>query len=119
MSAQLKETDLQNIAEGVAPELFSHELKKIAANILDINTKSTAKRKLALIFEFVPDENREEMKVHVSSKVNLAPVKTCSKTLWLGKRNGAAAIYGQDTKQLNMFDEGVVPLNQTEGAGNA
>jgi hypothetical protein len=106
----LKEITLDNIADGVALELFQHEMKKIARNIADQNTSPTTKRKVTLTFEFTPDEMRDEAKVHVSAKTTLAPTKGHTKTVWCGKKNGEAQLYGQDQKQIEMFDDGVTAI---------
>lgn len=113
----LKATTLANIADGVATELFAHEIKRVAKNIADPNTKAESKRVITMTFEFSPDENREEVNVHVEAKSKLANVKGHSKTVWCGKINGEPTIVGQDTKQLSMFDKEVAPINQ--GVANA
>ncbi len=105
MTDSFKETTLGNIADGAAGELFQHELKRIAKNIADPNTKATAKRKITLTFEFAPDDVREEVHVHVSIKASIANTKGYTKTVYAGKRNGVPTIFGSDVKQLNMFDE--------------
>lgn len=115
----MKATTLDNIADGIATELFKHELEKVAGNIADVNTGATAKRKIVLTFEFSPDETREEAKVVVSSKATLAPVKAYSKTVYCGKHNGKPALYGADTKQIDMFDEGATPMTRKPGVANA
>jgi len=107
MTGLMKETSLENIADGVAVELFAHEMKKLAKNIADPNTKPTSKRTITLTFEFAPDDAREEVHCHVSAKTKLVPTKGHSKTVHMGKRNGEPTLFGQDTKQMNMFDDGV------------
>jgi hypothetical protein len=98
----LKETSLENIAEGVAKELFAHELAKVARNIGDVNTNATVKRKITLSFEFTPDDNRDESKIHVSCVSKLAPTKGFTRTVFVGKQNGVPTFFGQDTKQLEL-----------------
>ena len=115
----MKVTTLDNIADGIATELFKHELQKVADNIADVNTGATQKRKITLTFEFTPSENRDEAKVVVASKATLAPVKAYQKTIYCGKNNGKAAIYSQDTKQIDMFDEDVTSLGKKREAAHA
>ncbi len=107
----MKETNLQNICEGVANELFAREIKGVARNIDDVNTSALEKRKITLEFTFSPDEERRETRVTVTAKSSLAPIKSFSKTVWLGKNNGLPTMFGQDTRQIDMFDEGVTPLS--------
>lgn len=114
----MKESTLDNIADGAAMELFNHELKKIAANIKDPNTGATVTRKVTLTFEFKPNDTRDEVGCHVSAKTALAPIRGYSKTVYAGTRNGAPTLYSADTKQTDMFDQGTTPL-KSKAAVNA
>lgn len=100
----MKPVTLGTIAGGVANELFATEMAKVAANIQDINTPHTAKRKITIEFMFAPDDERRETKVTVSAKTTLAPIKSFSKTVWCGKSGGKPTMYSQDDKQLNIID---------------
>lgn len=108
----MKKATLENIADGVAAELFSHELAKVMANIEDPNSSADAKRSITLTFEFSPDTDREEVKVLVSSKAKLTPVRSYGKTMYVGKQDGKTTLFGQDTKQTSIFSEGVTPMAQ-------
>lgn len=88
----MKASTLQNIADGAAVELFGHELEKIAANIVDPNTKATAKRKVTLTFEFTPDEDREEVHCHVAAKSTMAAGRGYGKTVYAGKLDGKVSV---------------------------
>lgn len=107
MSEGIKQVSLDTIADGVALELFQHELSNVMKNIVDANTLATGKRKITLSFDFAPDEMREECKVLVSIESKLQPIKSYSKTAFVGNKNGAPALFQQDTKQIEMFDENV------------
>ena len=103
----MKAVTLANIADKAANELFAHELKKVMENIDDPNTEAIGARKLVLTFTFDPDHDRHEIRTTVEVKSKLMGVKGCTRTTFLGKRNGEPTLYGQDTKQINMFDDGV------------
>lgn len=113
----MKKATLENIADGVAKELFAHELDKVMANIADVNTAATSKRQITLVFEFTPDEAREEVRVSVNSKSKLAQVKGYVKTLFSGKQDGKFSLFGQDTKQIDMFtaQSNVSPIAHSKG----
>lgn len=106
----MKELDLTNVGSGVAVELFKHEMDRISANIADVNTKPDASRKITLTFEFKPDAARDEVKVHISAKSTLVPVKSYSKTAYFGKKNGKPTLLDQDEKQTELFDDSVSKL---------
>ena len=112
----MKVAELDTIADGVAHELFAHELAKVAANIVDQNTSALAKRVITMKFTFSPDDMRDEAKVTVDVYSKLASTKPYSKTVWLGTNNGKATIFGQDTKQMDLMDAGVEPI---KGASHA
>lgn len=106
MNSSMKEITLENIAGGVAAELFNRELKAIGRNIADVNTKSKTKRSITLTFDFTPDEDREEVSLSVMSVSKLAPVKECSKTIYFGKeRTGEGKFYEQEIQQTDLFEE--------------
>lgn len=112
MENGIKEVSLDTIADGVALELFNHEMKSVVKNIMDQNTMATGKRKITLTFDFAPDDMREEVKVMVAVKSDLQPIKGYNKTVFTGKKNGEHTLYAADTKQINMFDNGVAPLGE-------
>lgn len=112
----MKVQELETIADGVAPELFAAELARVASNIIDQNTSPTAKRSITLKFTFAPDENRDEAKVMVDVTAKLAPLKPYGKTVFIGKNNGKAGIYDQDTKQIDMLDHEVTTIQGVKNA---
>jgi hypothetical protein len=110
----MKHITLENIADGVAAELFAHELDKVVKNICDVNTEHKTKRQITLTFSFVPDESREETRIVVEAKSKLAQIKPCAKTAFIGKLNGKPAIFGQNTRQIDMFDNGVTRIDNSQ-----
>lgn len=114
MEKGITEVSLDTIADGVALELFKHEMKQVCDNIADKNTSALGRRKITLTFEFAPDESRDEVKCNVSVKSSLEPIKGYNKTLYTGKKNGQNTLYAHDTKQLNIFDQGVTGLAGAE-----
>lgn len=118
METGIKKVTLDSIGKGALGELFDLEMKNVAANIADPNTSATAKRSITITIEFAPDHSRDEAKVLCSVKSKLEPIKGVGSTVFTGKDNGKAALYVQDTKQINMFDQGVTPFNQNQAANN-
>lgn len=112
----IKQVSLETIADGVASELFSHEIEKIARNIADKNTAPVAARSMTLKFDFKPDENREEVKVTVTAKTSLAPIKGYTKTVFTGQKDRQPALFSHDTKQIDMFTDnsGVTPMKASK-----
>jgi len=64
-------------------ERVDHEMPKVIENILDPNTKATAKRKLTITMEFSPDDNRSNIITNFSTKMALTPTNPIRTTLYI------------------------------------
>ena len=67
------------MAKGAFEERVDYEMTRVIDNILDRNTKATAKRKITLTIELTPDDERRQIQVAVTAKSTLAatnPVAT-------------------------------------------
>lgn len=76
--AQTKES-IMRMAKGAFEERVDYEMARVIDNILDLNTKATAKRKITLTIEMAPDDERQVIHVAVQAKSTLAstnPVAT-------------------------------------------
>lgn len=60
------------MARGAFIERVDYEMNKVIDNILDPNTKATAKRKITLTIELAPDDERQTIGVSVTAKSTLA-----------------------------------------------
>ena len=70
---------IMEMARGAIMERVDYEMSRVVDNIMDYNTKATAKRKIVITLEFVPDDNRSNVAVSAVEKSTLAatnPVKT-------------------------------------------
>ena len=68
-----KEASILQLARGAIMERADYEIAKIIDNILDPNTRASAKRKLQLTIEFLPDDNRQTISVAAVAKSTLCP----------------------------------------------
>ena len=63
------------MARGAIEERIDLEMTRILENVLDTNTKATAKRKLTVVFEIQPDSERQTLNVSYldlkSNKINI------------------------------------------------
>ncbi len=64
-------------------ERVDHEMPKVIENIMDPNTKATAKRKLTITMEFSPDDNRSNIVTNFSTKMTLTPTNPIRTTLYI------------------------------------
>ncbi len=77
--SQASALNISNIGNGVVSERFDHELKKIVANLRDVNTDAKKPREISIKIKFIPHGDRVGMSttVEVSSKL----VGTISNTI--------------------------------------
>lgn len=106
--------DISTLGAGAAAEKFATALKAILENIRDVNTEPEARRKITMTWDFVPEEDRERVKVMISARSVLAGTKPVSEVLYLGRVNGetvGTVLHGvpatEDARQ------GVLPMNRS------
>lgn len=90
--------DLSSISSGGLQEKVDMELKKVFENIHDPNTKSTAKRKLTISIELVPDEKREVISMTSNVKSTLAALTDVSTTVLTGKNLDTGRVEARELK---------------------
>lgn len=79
MGNKLNRESVLRMAQGAFEERVDRAMAEAIDNILDPNTKATAKRSITLNIELRPDEERSHIEVSVSVKTKLAtlnPVPT-------------------------------------------
>ena len=72
MNEQNQRDSIMSMARGAFEERVDYEMDKVIQNILDPNTKATAKRKITLTIELTPDDERRTIGVQVTAKYTLA-----------------------------------------------
>ena len=91
-------------------ERIDYEMQKVIDNILDPNTKATAKRKLQLVVEFQPDDNRQTIAVSSMVKSALCPTNPVSTALFISGEDSddgvtAVEMVPNIPGQANLFGE--------------
>ena len=72
MNEQNQRDSIMSMARGAFEERVDYEMDKVIQNILDPNTKATAKRKITITIELTPDDERRTIGVSVTAKSTLA-----------------------------------------------
>lgn len=80
------------MARGAFLERVDYEMPKVIDNILDSNTKPTAKRKMVLTITFEPDEERQNINVNFSCKTTLAPTNPARTSLYVAGENSTGEV---------------------------
>lgn len=68
MNEQNQRDSIMSMARGAFEERVDYEMDKVIQNILDPNTKATAKRKITLTIELTPDDERCTIGVSVTAR---------------------------------------------------
>ena len=71
------------MARGGFLERVDYEMARIVDNILDANTKATAKRKLTITMELQPDDDRESITARFTAKSTLTPTNPVQTMLYV------------------------------------
>lgn len=97
---------IMQMAKGAFQERVDYEMSRVIDNILDLNTKATAKRKITLTIELTPDDERRQIHVAVTAKSTLATTNPVATSLCItSDGNGemvVAEMVPQIPGQLNM-----------------
>lgn len=96
---------LASIANGAAMELFEHELKRVIANIWDVNTSPKKKRQILIKVDIQPSETREIGYYNVEVSAKLASVKPVESTMYFGKKDGELVAVQSNPQQPGIFDK--------------
>jgi hypothetical protein len=95
---------LATIKGGAIIELADDGIRRVLENVVDPNTKATAKRSVTVKLTFKPDSERDLMNVIASVQVGLAPAAEIQTKAWIAHtRNGVVAAE-HDPRQPGLFD---------------
>lgn len=89
--------NISNLADGAVQEKIDREVRKIVANILDVNTAFKPSRKLIIDVEFSPDSTRQVIETNVTVKSKIQPSESVS-TLMMAGRNDSGYIQAAELK---------------------
>lgn len=68
---------------GAIKERVDYEVGRVLDNILDVNTKATAKRKITVTLELIPDDDRIGIRVNSTAKSTLVPTNPIVTNLYV------------------------------------
>lgn len=86
MSEKLDKTSILEMSMGAILERVDYEMERVLKNILDPNTKATAKRKIAVTLEIVPSADRKTITVNTIAKSTLCPTEPITTSLCITTR---------------------------------
>jgi hypothetical protein len=83
MEQQLDKKSILEMSMGGILERVDYEMGKVLENILDPNTKATAKRKLTVNLEIIPSADRKTITVQTTAKSSLCPTEAITTSLFV------------------------------------
>lgn len=83
---------IMQMAKGAFLERIDYEMAKIMDNIIDANTKATAKRKLTVTLTFSHDDERTNIGVSMVAKTSLASTNPAVTSLYLMGEDGTGEV---------------------------
>ena len=97
------------MAQGAIEEKVDYEVSRVIDNILDMNTKPDAKRKITVTLEVVPYAERKRINLFVNAKSALVPTAAVATSMMITTdRNGeivVAEMVPQIPGQMNFAGE--------------
>ena len=88
MSDQLGKKSILEMSMGAILERVDYEMGKVMDNILDPNTKATAKRKISVTLELIPSADRRTITVQSTAKCSLTPTDPVTTSLFITTQPG-------------------------------
>lgn len=89
---KLNAKSIMEMGGGSFLERIDYEMARVMNNILDANTKATAKRKVTVTLTFTPDDDRSIIGVDVVVKSTLAPTNPAVTSLYLMGEDGTGEV---------------------------
>jgi hypothetical protein len=96
--------NIGNICHGKVLDAFEMEMRKVLANIYDLDTPAIATRSIILRFDIKPKDDRVELLTSFDIKSVLAPQDKKFSHMFVGrdKENNLYAL-NEDPRQMNIF----------------
>ena len=91
---------IMRMARGAFEERVDYEMSRVIENILDPNTKATAKRKITLTIELTPDDTRRQIRVSVTAKSVLATTKSVVTSLCITNNDNGEMVVAELVPQI-------------------
>lgn len=97
---QTTRDSIMQMARGAFQERVDYEMSRVIDNILDPNTRATAKRKITLTIELTPDDERSSIAVAVQAKATLAPTHPVATSLYITKDGNGEMVVAEMVPQI-------------------
>ena len=90
------------MCNGAFQERADYEMTRLIENIMDVNTNPTAKRKLTITLELIPDDSRQNIAVRCNVKSTLAATNPVVTMLYAASEDQVVEMVPQIPGQVAM-----------------
>ena len=97
---KVNKESILRMAAGAIEEKVDYEVTRVIENILDINTKPDAKRKIVISLEFQPDSERKHIGLNVTAKSTLCPTAATSTSLCITADGNGEMVVAEMVPQI-------------------
>ena len=98
-------TAMEELAQGALNEMFQRELKRVLANIANVNNVAKAKREIVIKIGFMPYDDRSGAQLILSSEARLAKDATVGTRVLLAHRGDTVQMFSNDLNQTTLFTD--------------
>jgi hypothetical protein len=88
MNEQFDKKSILEMSMGAILERVDYEMGHVLDNIIDPNTKATAKRKITVNLELIPSSDRKTITVQSTAKSTLVPTEPITTSLFITSQPG-------------------------------
>lgn len=88
MNEQFDKKSILEMSMGAILERVDYEKGRVLDNIIDPNTKATAKRKITVNLELIPSSDRKTITVQSTAKSTLVPTEPITTSLFITSQPG-------------------------------
>ena len=96
----MNKESILRMARGAIEERVDLEVSAVVDNILDVNTKADAKRKITLTIEFLPDAEREPIQISATTKATLVPTNAVHTSMYITTGGNGEMVIAEATPQI-------------------
>lgn len=96
----LNRESILRMAQGAIEEKVDYEVSRVIDNILDVNTKPDAKRKITVTLEFVPDAERKRIGLFVNAKSALVPTAAVATSMMITSDSNGELVVAEMVPQI-------------------
>ena len=96
----MDKSSILRMAAGAIEEKVDYEVTRVIDNILDLNTKPDAKRKITITLEFSPDSERKHIGLNVTAKATLVPTAATSTSLCITADGNGEMVVAEMVPQI-------------------